>query len=307
MLTISRRAGARSGWSRRRFLQASLLAPLGLSHTALAQSAASVSPSFGRAKRCIVVFLNGGPSQLDLWDMKPDAPLEIRGELRPIATNVPGIQVSELLPQTARLADKYKIVRTVTHDASMHTTGMVTMLTGSYHRTPKVDQTRITPQDHPHLGATFSRFRGWSGGRPPFVTLPMLFRAPPVEGVWPGLTAGFLGPRYDPLVIDGDKQHASFRFPEVELPADITASRLQDRRELLGRLDDLRRCARATAWWQTRTPFFSRPGRCLAPRLCARPSICRASRCPPESVTDSTCSDKDCYSPDAWSKRACRW
>jgi hypothetical protein len=173
--------------------------------------------------------------------MKPNAPAEIRGELRPIATNVPGIQFSELLPQTARLADRFKLVRTVTHDASVHTTGVYTMLTGSYHPTPKVDQTRITPQDHPHWGAVFSLARGWQDGRPPFVTLPTLFRAPPVDGIWPGQTAGFLGPRYDPLVIEGDKQLATFQAPEVELPADMTAARLADRRELLGRLDALRR------------------------------------------------------------------
>ncbi len=246
MLTVTRRASAgRRGVSRRNFLQIGLLGPLGMAWpaaTRTAQAAPSSSvPSFGRAKRCILVFLNGGPSQLDLWDMKPHAPAEVRGELSPIATNVSGIQVSELLPQMARHADKYKIVRTVTHDAPVHTTAVYTMLTGTYHLTPAVDQTRATPQDAPHLGSVYSLARGRQRRGLPFVSLPTLFRAAPVEGVWPGQTAGFLGHRYDPLVLEGDKQTAKFRFPEIELPGEMTAERLQNRRGLLAHFDQLRR------------------------------------------------------------------
>lgn len=229
---------------RRAFLQAGLLAPPGLALATSAAAAANTAepmaaagPGFGRAKRCLLVFLNGGPSQLDTWDMKPDAPAEIRGELQPIATNVPGTQVSELLPHMARLADRYKIVRTVTHEASVHTTGVYTMVTGTLHRTPKVDQTRIEPEDHPHLGSVYATQRGWGPASVPFVCLPTLFRAPPVEGIWPGQTAGFLGRRFDPLVIDGEKRTALFRLPEVELPADVSVQRLADRRTLLSQLD----------------------------------------------------------------------
>src|SRR5215467_172734 len=134
MLLLTREPGRRL--PRRTFLQAGLLAPFGLATTA---ARGGHDPSFGRAKRCILVFLNGGPSQLDTWDMKPGAPVNVRGELRGIPTRVPGIQVSELLPRMAALADKYKIVRSVTHDATVHTTGMYTMLTGTFHATPQVD------------------------------------------------------------------------------------------------------------------------------------------------------------------------
>jgi hypothetical protein len=226
---------------RRRLLQLGLLGPLGLSLSGLNRARAAPSErrlsGFGRARGCLLVFLNGGPSQLDLWDMKPDAPGDVRGELTSIASIVPGIRLSELLPQTAAQADKFKIVRSVTHEASVHTTAVYTMLTGTPHPTPQVDQTRITPQDHPHLGSIVSRFMGWRDRLPPFACLPSLFEAPPVEGIWPGQNAGFLGPRYDPLVIRGDKLSAQYRFPSAELPADVSLDRVATRRALLHEFD----------------------------------------------------------------------
>ena len=199
--------------------------------------AANPSVSFGRANRCILVFLIGGPSQLDLWDMKPDAPAEVRGELKPFATKVPGIQISELLPLLARQVDKFKIVRSVTHPCSVHTTGVYTMLTGTIHATPLVDQLRALPEDHPHLGSIVARFRGTRGGLPPFVTLPKLFEAPPVDGIWPGQNAGFLGRRYDPFIVEGDKATAEFTAPGLALSGDVGAERLEDRRTLLRQLN----------------------------------------------------------------------
>src|SRR5262245_54850685 len=148
-----------SDWSKQRvlarrdFLQVGLLGPMALSSVAYKQVRAShnqIAGSFGKASRCILVFLNGGPSHLDLWDMKPEAPVEVRGELASIPTNVPGSRISELLPMTARCLDKLKIVRSVTHDAPVHTTAVYTMLTGVYHATPAVDQTRVSLEDHPH-------------------------------------------------------------------------------------------------------------------------------------------------------------
>jgi hypothetical protein len=266
MLTIHTKGPKGQGLARRDFLRIGLLGSLGLSWPAYEQAHAGSSRSsslplsaggrrgerrgsFGRAKRCILVFLNGGPSHLDLWDMKPGAPVEVRGELASIATNVPGIRVSELLPLTARCADKFKIVRSVTHNASVHTTAVYTMLTGSSHPTPNVDQTRIRSEDHPHLGAILARQRGWVGKLPPFVSLPTLFQAPPVDGIWPGQTAGFLGPRFDPLVVHGDKESARFDLPALELPAEVSAERLAARRALLSAVN--RSFARSSA----REPF----------------------------------------------------
>lgn len=203
----------------------------------LAADTAATRPSFGRAKRCLFVFLNGGPSQLDTWDLKPDAPADVRGELSAIATRTEGVLAGELLPKMAMLTDRFKIVRSVTHTASVHTTGVYTMLTGTEHRTPKVDQTVIQPDDHPHLGAIVSSQIGWRNGAPSFLCLPSLFRAPPVEGIWPGQTAGFLGRKFDPFVVDGDKQTAQFRVADVDLPTELNAGRLHARQSLARRLD----------------------------------------------------------------------
>lgn len=226
---------------RRRFLEigASGVAGLSLPTLLRARSARAETgdASFGRAKRCLFIFLNGGPSQLDMWDMKPDAPAEVRGELNPIATNVPGIQVGELLPLTAQHCDKYKIVRSVTSENTVHTTGVYTMLTGARHLTPMVDQLRAKPEDHPHLGSIIAKALGWKNGVPPFVCLPSLFKAPPVEGIWPGQNAGFLGQRYAPFVVEGEKLTAIYKTPALESRDDLSARRLQDRQQLLRRID----------------------------------------------------------------------
>ncbi len=231
----------RGTMDRRTLLRLGALGSIGLSLPNLLQADTSghfdAMPSFGRAKRCLLVFLNGGPSQLDFWDMKPEAPAEIRGELSPIPTNVTGIQVSELLPRMARQMDKFKIVRSVTHPCSVHTTGVYTMLTGTVHRTPKVDQNRAQPNDHPHLGSIYARSHGWCEGGPPFVTLPTLFRAPPVTGIWAGQNAGFLGRRFDPLVVHGDKQTTAFSMPTIELPQSMGVRRLENRRGLLAQFN----------------------------------------------------------------------
>ncbi|MFI5455161.1 MAG: DUF1501 domain-containing protein [Isosphaerales bacterium] len=104
-------------------MQLGFLGPLGLARPAFGRDQIAdpgrADATFGRAKRCILVFLNGGPSQLDTWDMKPGAPANVRGELHPIQSKVPGIHVSELLPRMAAIADRYKIVRSVTHQPSI--------------------------------------------------------------------------------------------------------------------------------------------------------------------------------------------
>jgi hypothetical protein len=113
----------------------------------------------------VLLFLTGGPPQLDTWDMKPDAPVEIRGELQPIATNVPGIQVSELFSRLAQNADKYCIVRSVTHGDHVHTSAGYTMLSGAYHATPNLSTAALIapqPNDHPHLGSIVAKVRGWT-------------------------------------------------------------------------------------------------------------------------------------------------
>jgi hypothetical protein len=199
----------------------------------------SAPTSFGRAKRCVLLFLTGGPPQLDTWDPKPDAPEQIRGALKPIATNIPGIQISELLPRLARQADKYCIVRSVTHGDTTHTSAGYTMLTGAYHpkaNAPSAKDLRPSPDDHPHVGSVLAKFRPSPGGVPVFAALPEVIKDAGVN-VFPGQDGGFLGSRFGPIAIQGDSATNSFLMPNIALPPDVTAERLADRRTLAARLD----------------------------------------------------------------------
>jgi hypothetical protein len=231
------------GLSRRDFLRAGALGGVGLSLPALlrgrAQAAGGAAQSgFGRARRCLLLFLTGGPPQLDTFDLKPHAPAEVRGELRPIATNVAGIHIGELCPRLARQADKYCIVRSVTHPDSTHTSAGYTMLTGAYHARPNVGAALVGPssEDHPHFGALWAKARPPRGGGPAFVSLPEIIKDAGVNE-FPGQGAGFLGRQFDPFRIEADTARTGFRLPDIALPAEVTAGRLGDRRRLLTQLD----------------------------------------------------------------------
>jgi hypothetical protein len=191
--------------------------------------------------------LTGGPSQLDTWDPKPEAPEQIRGEFKPIATNIPGIQISELLPRLARQADKYCLVRSLTHGDNTHTSAGYTMLTGAYHpqaNAPSAKDLRPSADDRPHIGSVLAKFRhtGVCGpltpewGIPVFAALPEIIKDAGVN-VFPGQDGGFLGSRFGPFAIQGDQKTSAFHFPNIALPADVTAERLADRRLLAARLD----------------------------------------------------------------------
>jgi hypothetical protein len=242
------------GLARRRFLQIGALGALGLTWPRLLQAAreAPAAESFGRARRCVLLFLTGGPPQLDTFDLKPEAPAEIRGELEPIATNVAGLQISELLPQLARQADKFCLVRSVTHGDTTHTSAGYTMLTGVYHHSPNIAEAgdvRPTANDHPHLGSVLAKVRPPAGGLPPCVSLPEVIKDAAVNE-FPGQGAGFLGGKYDPFRIEANEQRSAFLLPAVSLPPGMTSRRLEDRRGLLSQLDAAfqeadRRAARA--------------------------------------------------------------
>src|SRR5450755_4589094 len=122
----------RRGWSRRDCLRFGVGGAFGLLGSAAGVRAdlAGAGRSFGRAKACILVYLFGGPSHIDIWDMKPGAPQEIRGEFKPIATSVPGIQITEHLPRLAQRADQYAIVRSLAHGDNAHGSAGHTMMTG---------------------------------------------------------------------------------------------------------------------------------------------------------------------------------
>jgi hypothetical protein len=228
------------GFCRRDFLRVGGIGSLSLALPALRKaSAEGKGGGFGRAKRCVLLFLTGGPPHLDTWDPKPEAPLQIRGELKPTQTNVPGIRISELLPRLARQADKYCIVRSLTHGDNTHTSAGYTMLTGAYHpqaNAPSAKDLRPSPDDHPHVGSVLSKFRVSRGGIPVFAALPEVIKDAGVN-VFPGQDGGFLGSRFGPFAIQGDPRTGAFDFPNIALPDDVTAERLLDRRLLGARLD----------------------------------------------------------------------
>jgi hypothetical protein len=176
----------------------------GLAFTGLAWSdllRADAPRATHRAKSCIVVFNYGGPSHIDTFDLKPDAPAEIRGEFHPIATSVPGVAISEHLPRLARLAHRYAVVRSVTHRDNDHAIGAYLALTGYSH--PRNDVLGIeppaTPQDLPAMGSVLSKLRPANRSIFSYVTLGDLRHFGHNDSM--GQNAGCLGRAYDPFVI----------------------------------------------------------------------------------------------------------
>lgn len=222
---------------RREFLRAGGLSLFGLGlPQLLGARAASPSSSRPRARSCILLFMWGGPAQQDTWDMKPDAPVEYRGEFRPIATSVPGLQVCEHLPRLAQRAHQLALIRSMTHNDVNHTTATHFLLTG-----------RAAPpgpiaDDWPSYGALLSRLGRGRGPLPPFVSMmPVVPNGAPrfVEESH-GQGAGWLGPVYNPMRIDADGSLPDYRVGELSLRAELSPLRNGGRRELLRSLDDQR-------------------------------------------------------------------
>src|SRR5437764_2994211 len=223
------------GLTRRDFLHAGSLAFLGLTlpdFFAL-KSFGAVDPK--KDTNCIFLMLVGGPSQLDTWDMKPDAPAEIRGPYHPVKTNVPGIEISEIFPRSAKLADKYSIVRSVYHTKpAVHDSGHQMMQTGRFF------QGGI---EHPHVGCALAKLKGPVGAAPPHVVLPTPMG--PTGGNMPhGQSAGYLGKAYDPLVLDADPSKPDFKVPDLLPPGYISSVRDERRQTLPPPVEgSLRPCA----------------------------------------------------------------
>jgi hypothetical protein len=201
----------------------------GLTLPDLLRQRPAAGASTPKARSAIILFLSGGPAQMDMWDLKPDAPEEIRGTFRPIETNVPGIQVTEHMPRMARLADRYTIVRSVTHRDPNHPSAAYWMMVGSPIQRP--DSNRMSRADRPHVGSAVAKVLGPRGAVPPFVMLPEAMNPNGPERS--GQHAGFLGASFDPYRINSDPSQPDFS-PGVLVPAPgLTAARMLDRRALL--------------------------------------------------------------------------
>ena len=161
------------GFARRELLGLAALGALGASRMLPGHAAAGAPRGEGRADSVILVFLGGGPSHLDMWDMKPDAPAEIRGEFRPIATSVPGVQLCEHLPRLARQMHRCTLIRSVTHDVRIsHSSAAYACLTGHLRgEGPAIDR-GPSPDDYPAIGSAVGRLRPGDRGVLPYVWLP---------------------------------------------------------------------------------------------------------------------------------------
>ncbi|MSR55305.1 MAG: DUF1501 domain-containing protein [Gemmataceae bacterium] len=214
--------------TRRRLLQAGTLGLLGLDLPRLLR--AETSRGSGSIRSCILLYYYGGPSHLDTWDMKPNAPKEVRGEFQSIATKVPGIRICEHMPRSSRIVEKLAIVRSVHHPMRNHNAAAVEALCG---RTPLGGDQELLNDDansFPCYGAALNFLNPGRHNVPTHVALPQ-----PMYNVvrLPGQTAGFLGAKHNPFQVNGDLTRSDFRVHELTLPADLSPARMDDRRELL--------------------------------------------------------------------------
>jgi hypothetical protein len=224
------------------------------------------SPKYSpRAKHIILLHQFGGPSHLDTFDMKPDAPDGIRGEFKPIATASPALSVTEHLPRFAMVIDHFAQVRSVNHRMRNHNSATYYSLTG---HAPPLDDIRLrdTQELYPNYGSTVAKFKPTEDPAvPAFVSYPHVLRD---GSITPGQHASFLGKAFDPFFIGRDPNRQDFRLPELSLPASLALGRLEDRRGLQQLID---RQSSLSSWSETAQgidTFYSRALTMLsAPRV----------------------------------------
>ena len=214
--------------TRREFMQVGALALGGLTLSdVFAARAAAAQPSKNTA--VILLYLHGGPSQLETYDLKPNAPSSYRSIFEPIPTSVPGMDVCELFPLQAKLAHKFSIIRSLHHDVGIHSDGGIIVLTGK--RPSKLDPTSQSKSEHPDFGSVASRIRSMSGDAiPPYIALPRrLYMTRPT----------YLGMHHAAFEI-GDPSSKDYRTPQLRLTAGREGKSLEDRRSLLRQFDQFR-------------------------------------------------------------------
>ena len=219
-----------NGQTRRDFLRVGTLGAVGLSipQYLAAKQAGGVDPAKDD-HACIMIFNLGAPSQLDTFDMKPNAPAEIRGPFKPISTASPEIQITEILPLHAKIADQFSLVRSCHHlGAAVHDAGWQVVQTGRIFR---------GGVETPHAGSVVSHLRGRKTDLPPFVILPE--RMGRGGGNMPnGQAGGFLGKAHDPYALNADPSLDGFRVPDLLPPPQIGMARLDRRRRMRDIIDD---------------------------------------------------------------------
>jgi hypothetical protein len=207
---------------------------LGLPQVLRAAARPAVAPA---ADACILLFLNGGPSHLDMWDMKPDAPAEIRGQFKPVATSLTGVQLSEHMPKMAKLMHHCALVRSAHHSVNnAHAAAVYCGLTGH-------DRGEIgggaRPTDHPAIGSVVGLLRPPKAAVVPYVSMPYITAEGAGGPPQPGFFGGMLGRPRDPLFMLRDPNAPNFSLPELSLGPDVPAARLDARRRLMACLGEI--------------------------------------------------------------------
>lgn len=221
------------GVSRRSFLTAGAAGLAGMTLPRLMNlEAAKAVTDNGKIRNCITLFLVGSPGHLDTWDMKPDAPAEVRGKYKPIATNVPGIRICEHFPLMAKMMDKVALLRSLHYrTGATHENGQRWMMTAHDFSGDNIK---------PHVGSIVSRVFGPRGDLPANVILPG-----PIgnTGAGPlhGQTAGHLGSAHEPFFLNADPASPDFKVADLEVPKGQSATRLDARKKLLEQVDELQR------------------------------------------------------------------
>lgn len=214
--------------SRRTSLKIGGLGLLGLNMPTLLRAAEQNDRPPARAKRVIFLFQWGGPSHLDTFDMKPEAPAEIRGPLKPISSVVPGLPVCEHFPEMAKRMDRVTLIRSMTHTMKNHNSAGYYALTG--HAPPSDDQRLRDSLDlWPGFGSVVDKLAPNEGEMPTFVSYPHTISD---GSITPGQHASFLGKKHDPFFFKDDPNENGFQLPELSLPSDLELDRMQRRREL---------------------------------------------------------------------------
>lgn len=232
-----------TGICRREVIQAGFVAALGMTlPEVLAPRAARADggAGFGAAKHVILIWLPGGPSQMQLWDVKPDSPTQARGTARPIQTSAPGVEIGHILPKIARQMHHVSLVRSLTLGAEddNHEIGHQKMLAGLKKRVPGA-AIHDSRRDWPSLGSVVTALRPVDSGLPTSIHMPVRMTN---QGMpFSGESAGMLGGRYDPWLISGDPNSPAFSVPDLMPMPGLTLDRIGHRRRILEEVDRYRR------------------------------------------------------------------
>ena len=236
------------GMTRRDILRVGGSGMLGLSLGGMLEMAAQAKetkvgggPGWGKAKSVILLYLQGGPSHIDLWDPKPDAPTNVRSIFKPIKTKLPGVNFTELLPNLAKVNDKFTMMRSVSYTPNglfNHTAAIYQMMTG--YTTDKVSPSGQleppSPKDFPNFGSNIIRLKPQEEPMLPFVMLPRPLQESNVVGK--GGTAGFLGKAFDPYTLyptgdDMDMNKMSrIKIDDLQMRPEVFSHRLRRRARL---------------------------------------------------------------------------